>query len=94
MVLPAIMTVDLLKPSAFQQQVMWAPSCTSKGTTMPDVFLLFARYFWLLALIMCAINALGYRQSFRIYSTQYPDRALGYQRFLVGFVLINRLDWK
>ncbi len=60
---------------------------------MPDIFTLFARYFWLAALIMCAINVSVYRRRFRVHITQHPERERGYQQFLTGFVAINVLVW-
>ena len=60
---------------------------------MLDIFSLFARYFWLVALVICAINTAAYRHRIRGYSFDHPERARGYQQFLVGFVIINVLVW-
>jgi hypothetical protein len=60
---------------------------------MPDIFILFARYFWLVALIMCAFNVSAYRRRLQVYITQYPERERGYHQFLIGFVVINVLVW-
>lgn len=60
---------------------------------MPDLFLLFARYYWLIALIQCGFGVLGYRRRFRPFIAENPERKLGYQRFLIGYVLVNFLVW-
>lgn len=60
---------------------------------MLDIFSLFARYFWLVALVICAVNTAAYRHRIRVYSLEHPERARGYQQFLVGFVIINVLVW-
>src|SRR5829696_5800210 len=60
---------------------------------MPDLFTLIARYFWLVALLICGVNLLAYRHSLRTTIAQHPERAVGYQRFLIGFAVINLLVW-
>ncbi len=60
---------------------------------MPEIFLLFARYYWLIALIQCGFGVFAYRRRFRPFIAENPERTLGYQRFLIGYVLVNVLIW-
>jgi hypothetical protein len=60
---------------------------------MPDIFDLITRYFWLLALIITAINSVAYQRRLRILSEQYPERTRGYRQFLIGFIVVNTLVW-
>lgn len=65
---------------------------------MLDIFDLFARYFWLLALVITAINVSvywrnAYRQSAREHMAQHPEQARGYHQFLIGFFIANVLVW-
>lgn len=58
-----------------------------------DIFTLITHHFWLFALVVTAVNAVIYRQRFQALAAEHPDRAEGYQRFLIGFVAVSAGLW-
>jgi hypothetical protein len=60
---------------------------------MPDIFDLITRYFWLVALIITAINGAVYRQRLQSLIDAHPEGARGYQQFTLGFIIVNALVW-
>lgn len=60
---------------------------------MPDIFPLVSRFFWLIALVVTAINALLFHQRLRPLIAQDPRRERGYHQFLLGLLLVSGLLW-
>lgn len=58
-----------------------------------NIFLLITNHFWLLALVVTAINAAFYRQRIATLAADHPERVEGYRRFLVGYVAVNAVVW-
>lgn len=57
------------------------------------MFLLIARYFWAVLLVVSAINAVVLRRRFRAYAAEHPEREAGYRLALRWFVAVNLLLW-
>jgi hypothetical protein len=51
------------------------------------------RNFWLLALVITGINTLIYQRRIQVLTREHPERAEGYQHFLIGFVAVNAVVW-
>lgn len=58
-----------------------------------NIITLITHHFWLLALVITGVNAALYRQRFQALAAEHPERAEGYQRFLLGFVVISAVVW-
>jgi hypothetical protein len=65
----------------------------AQGIIMPDIFTIFAHYFWLIALVLCFINAVAYQRRFQSIIAEHPERARGYQQLLIGFVAVQSVVW-
>jgi hypothetical protein len=64
-----------------------------KGTHPMNIFLLFTRHFWLLALVVTGVNAAVYAQRIHRLSLEHPERAAGYRSLLVGFLAVSDIVW-
>ncbi|KPV52868.1 hypothetical protein SE17_12925 [Kouleothrix aurantiaca] len=61
---------------------------------MPDIFDLFSRYFWLLALVLTVFNTFSYRQSIKRLSKQQTIESMPrYAPWPYGFILLNVVIW-
>lgn len=62
-------------------------------TEMDDIFVILNRYFWVLALVVTALNGFIFHLRSRHYIQQNPALAPGYAVLVRGFVLYNSLPW-
>src|SRR4030095_5781504 len=83
------MTIDISKRYPWYSWLI-ALILAAIAIRMPN---LYARYFWLIFLILSPFAAAAEWRRLQVYITQCPERAQGYKRFLIGFVVINGLLW-
>ena len=61
---------------------------------MPDIFDLFSRYFWVVALAFTAFNTFSYRQGIQRLSQQQTEESVPrYAPWPYGFILLNAVIW-